>query len=77
MDLLEEVTYKIHNGYFVDLFVRISNSAAIQMYKRVRGPSLQGKVNFMQGLQVKACTKIITWQELRRKLALPNSCKWE
>ena len=25
-----------HNGYFVDLFVRVSNSVAISMYEKVR-----------------------------------------
>lgn len=32
MALLEDTTEKAHNGYFVDLFVRASNSLAIQMY---------------------------------------------
>jgi len=34
MDLLEEVTDKMHRGYFVDLFVRVSNSVAIGMYEQ-------------------------------------------
>eukprot|EP00890_Picochlorum_soloecismus_P002558 jgi/Picsp_1/3302/NSC_06141-R1_silencing group b protein len=32
MDILEDVTANRHNGYFVDLFVRASNKAAISMY---------------------------------------------
>lgn len=36
MDLLEEVTEKVHDGYFVDLFVRVSNTSAITMYKKVQ-----------------------------------------
>lgn len=39
MDLLEEVTIKVHDGYFVDLFVRASNASAISMYNKARGPS--------------------------------------
>ena len=35
MGILEDLTEKMHNGYYVDLFVRKSNSAAINMYKRV------------------------------------------
>ena len=35
MDMLEDITEKVHAGYFVDLFVRVSNTAAIQMYKKV------------------------------------------
>ena len=35
MGILEDLTEKMHNGYFVDLFVRKSNNAAINMYKRV------------------------------------------
>lgn len=30
---LEGISEKMHNGYFVDLFVRKSNSNAITMYK--------------------------------------------
>ena len=43
MNGLEETTEKIHDAYFVDLFVRISNAAAIQMYKKVRSFFLIGK----------------------------------
>jgi hypothetical protein len=39
MELLEAVTHKVHDGYFVDLFVRQSNENAITMYNKVRGPS--------------------------------------
>lgn len=35
MDDLEETTEKIHDAYFVDLFVRVSNASAIQMYNKV------------------------------------------
>ncbi|KAJ3081793.1 acyl-CoA N-acyltransferase [Rhizoclosmatium globosum] len=33
MDVLENVSEKVYNTYFVDLFVRASNSVAIGMYK--------------------------------------------
>ena len=36
MDLLEEATHKLHNGYFVDLFARQSNANAIGMYHKAR-----------------------------------------
>jgi N-terminal acetyltransferase B complex catalytic subunit len=32
---LEEVSQVVYNGFFVDLFVRASNSLAIQMYNRL------------------------------------------
>ena len=32
---LEDITEKVHKAYFVDLFVRVSNAAAIQMYNKV------------------------------------------
>ncbi|KAL7746584.1 N-alpha-acetyltransferase 20 [Sorochytrium milnesiophthora] len=35
MQVLEMVSEKIYNGYFVDLFVRVSNSVAIQMYENL------------------------------------------
>jgi N-terminal acetyltransferase B complex catalytic subunit len=35
MNFLEKVSEEIHNGYFVDLFVRSSNTVAINMYKKL------------------------------------------
>jgi N-terminal acetyltransferase B complex catalytic subunit len=34
MNELEEISEHKHNGYFVDLFVRVSNILAITMYKK-------------------------------------------
>ncbi|KAK9806271.1 hypothetical protein WJX72_007971 [[Myrmecia] bisecta] len=34
MKILEDTTEKMHSGYFVDLFVRVSNATAINMYKK-------------------------------------------
>jgi len=34
MNFLEEVSEKIYDGYFVDLFVRVSNKVAIDMYTK-------------------------------------------
>lgn len=34
MKLLEDITEKFHDAYFVDLFVRVSNSVAIGMYEK-------------------------------------------
>eukprot|EP00455_Lapot_gusevi_P009021 TRINITY_DN14006_c0_g1_i1.p1 TRINITY_DN14006_c0_g1~~TRINITY_DN14006_c0_g1_i1.p1 ORF type:complete len:173 (-),score=10.63 TRINITY_DN14006_c0_g1_i1:31-549(-) len=34
MNSLEEISDKYHHGYFVDLYVRVSNSVAIDMYKK-------------------------------------------
>mmetsp|Transcript_5284 Transcript_5284/g.8130 ORF Transcript_5284/g.8130 Transcript_5284/m.8130 type:complete len:175 (+) Transcript_5284:96-620(+) len=33
MNNLEDISEKVHNGYFVDLYVRMSNTLAINMYK--------------------------------------------
>ncbi|KAJ3364295.1 hypothetical protein AMAG_10155 [Allomyces macrogynus ATCC 38327] len=35
MQVLEDVSEKIYNGYFVDLFVRASNAVAISMYEQL------------------------------------------
>lgn len=35
MDDLEDITEKLHKAFFVDLFVRVSNASAIQMYNKV------------------------------------------
>ncbi|CAO3687349.1 unnamed protein product [Umbelopsis vinacea] len=34
MDLLEEVSEKTYDGWFVDLYVRVSNAVAIGMYRK-------------------------------------------
>ena len=35
MDLLERVSDDVLHGWFVDLFVRVSNKTAIQMYEKL------------------------------------------
>ena len=35
--MAQDVTERVHNGYFVDLFVRKSNAVAINMYEKVGG----------------------------------------
>lgn len=35
MERLEDVTANMHDGYFVDLFVRESNKTALSMYKKL------------------------------------------
>jgi len=35
MDLLERVSDDVLHGWFVDLFVRVSNKTAIHMYERM------------------------------------------
>ncbi len=37
MDALEGVSAREHNAFYVDLFVRASNAAAISMYEKVKG----------------------------------------
>jgi N-terminal acetyltransferase B complex catalytic subunit len=35
MDLIELISEKVYNGYFVDLYVRCTNEVAIYMYERM------------------------------------------
>lgn len=42
MDCLEDITTRMHDGYYVDLFVRASNKTAIQMYTKVRNVCAYG-----------------------------------
>eukprot|EP00128_Syssomonas_multiformis_P013984 Colp12_sorted_trinity150504_noHs@12622 len=35
MKILENTSEKVYNGFFVDLFVRVSNAVAIEMYKKM------------------------------------------
>lgn len=34
MNLLEEVSEKVYDGWFVDLYVRVSNAVAVDMYRK-------------------------------------------
>lgn len=49
MELLEEITIKRHDGYFVDLFVRVSNSVAIGMYKKFGYSVYRQVLNYYSG----------------------------
>ena len=55
IDILEDVTENPHEGYFVDLFVRVSNAAAITMYKKVRTSYLQVLLVRLLWLYANAC----------------------
>ena len=35
MDYLEKVSEEMHNAYYVDLFVRPSNTIAVNMYRKL------------------------------------------
>ena len=51
MGQLEDITERVHNGYFVDLFVRASNAVAINMYEKVgRSRQWQHPCRLMTGL---------------------------
>jgi N-terminal acetyltransferase B complex catalytic subunit len=49
MNLCELVSEKIHNAYFVDLFVRKSNSVAINMYKTLGYSVYRTVTNYYSG----------------------------
>eukprot|EP00897_Mesotaenium_endlicherianum_P004045 jgi/Mesen1/3669/ME000202S02756 len=49
MDILEEITHKMYDGYFVDLFVRVSNKAAINMYKKLGYTVYRRVLNYYSG----------------------------
>lgn len=49
MDVLEQITDGIYNGYFVDLFVRASNNVAIGMYERLGYISYRRVLDYYSG----------------------------
>ena len=49
MKELETVSDKIHNAYFVDLFVRSSNSIAISMYEKFGYALFRRVLNYYSG----------------------------
>lgn len=50
MSDLEDITEKVHKAYFVDLFVRVSNASAIQMYNKVRHCAIVQLLNVTEPL---------------------------
>ena len=46
---LEEISEQIHDGYFVDLFVRTSNTVAINMYKKFGYSRYRQVVGYFSG----------------------------
>ena len=50
MNDLEDITETVHKAYFVDLFVRVSNASAIQMYNKVRHCELVQLLNVAEQL---------------------------
>ncbi|GBG86313.1 hypothetical protein CBR_g41307 [Chara braunii] len=49
MHILEEISDKWHHAYFVDLFVRLSNVAAINMYEKLGYSIYQRVLNYYSG----------------------------
>lgn len=49
MDILEEITHKTYDAYFVDLFVRVSNKAAINMYRKFGYDVYRQVLNYYSG----------------------------
>ena len=64
MDLLEEVTEKVHDGYFVDLFVRVSNISAITMYKKVSCNSARSECCFESTALFSSAREVACWNAL-------------
>lgn len=59
MDFLENITEKVHQGYFVDLFVRVSNAAAIHMYKKVGNSNVALNSTMTSQTQRKECQEAL------------------
>eukprot|EP00775_Hariotina_reticulata_P005578 gene5578-5816_t len=49
MNMLEEITHKVHDAYFVDLFVRVSNQVAIKMYEGFGYSKYRRVINYYSG----------------------------
>eukprot|EP00850_Spirogloea_muscicola_P013703 SM000094S24720 [mRNA] locus=s94:398934:400623:+ [translate_table: standard] len=49
MAILEEITEKTYSAYFVDLFVRVSNVKAIEMYKKFGYTVYRRVLNYYSG----------------------------
>eukprot|EP00892_Ulva_mutabilis_P006718 jgi/Ulvmu1/4418/UM002_0143.1 len=51
MNVLEDTTEKMHDGYFVDLFVRKSNESAIALYKRLGYTTYRTVLGYYSGTE--------------------------
>ena len=72
MSLLEEVSERSYNSYFVDLFVRVSNALAITMYKRFGYAVYRRVLGYYSGEEdaFGAC-RVTCW----RALGLMSACR--
>eukprot|EP00124_Ichthyophonus_hoferi_P004996 Ihof_evm4s634 gene=Ihof_evmTU4s634 len=50
MNMLERVSEHIYDGYFVDLFVRVSNDVAVRMYTKLGYVIYRRIINYYSGV---------------------------
>lgn len=62
MNLLEEVSERAYNAYFVDLFVRVSNALAISMYKRFGYTVYRQVLGYYSGEEDAYGACVVWWQ---------------
>ncbi|EIE19634.1 catalytic subunit of N-acetyltransferase [Coccomyxa subellipsoidea C-169] len=71
MDLLESVTHKVHNGYFVDLFVRQSNSNAIGMYTKFGYSVYRTVIGYYSGVEDAYDMRKAMPRDVRKRSLIP------
>mmetsp|Transcript_27297 Transcript_27297/g.69489 ORF Transcript_27297/g.69489 Transcript_27297/m.69489 type:complete len:175 (-) Transcript_27297:393-917(-) len=71
MNLLEGVTEKVHNGYFVDLFVRKSNAVAINMYEKFGYIKYREVLNYYSGEENAYDMRKAMPRDVHRKSVVP------
>lgn len=71
MDILEEISEKTYNAYFVDLFVRVSNNAAINMYKKFGYVVYRRVLNYYSGEEDAFDMRKAMPRDLHKKSMIP------
>jgi N-terminal acetyltransferase B complex catalytic subunit len=76
MGALEEVTETTHNGYFVDLFVRVTNTLAIGMYKKLGYSVYRRVLNYYNGEDDAFDMRKALRRDTEKKSVVPSNKDW-
>lgn len=73
---LEEVTEKTHDGFFVDLFVRVSNALAIGMYEKFSYSVYRRVINYYSGEEDAFDMRKAMKRDAAKKSVVPSGRDW-
>jgi len=76
MGSLERTTEETHDGYFVDLFVRVSNALAIGMYEKFGYSVYRRVLNYYSGEEDAFDMRKALRRDVGKKSVIPSKKDW-